>query len=303
MTSQKQTQANRRNAKKSTGPRTGEGKDIAKLNAMQHGILSNHVFVHGHDDTEYTDFAALRDTFFEEMQPVGVIETLLVDRLFATHWRMKRLHIAETGMIEKQTSSAFVHRILSVIEENSLSRQDVERGFFRRLRTSIGCSQLADGWKAVAEHIKEHGLPLPPGMTRGLDEELGGRSGYWKAEAVSVSSYAFENREQKPMDEEEEREVLQWALQFAEELEDFFRGTSQVLEWDEETMRKADLHSKMIPPLDQLDKLQRYDAHLQRLFMQTLHELQRVQAARCGGPAPLPAALDVTLNSENGFVS
>ena len=71
-----------------------------------------------------------------------------------------------------------------------------------------------------------------------------------------------------------------------------------MLEWDEKDVQNADLQSKMIPPLEELEKLQRYDAHLQRVMMQTLHELQRVQSVRLGMPTPLAAALDVTLNSE-----
>jgi hypothetical protein len=38
MTSEKQIQANRRNARKSTGPKTPEGKDAVRLNANKHGL-------------------------------------------------------------------------------------------------------------------------------------------------------------------------------------------------------------------------------------------------------------------------
>jgi hypothetical protein len=52
---------------------------------------------------------------------------------------------------------------------------------------------------------------------------------------------------------------------------------------------------RMLPDGAALDKVLRYETHVSRQLLQTLHELQRLQAARAGQPAPLPAALDVTV--------
>jgi hypothetical protein len=40
MTSEKQTQANQRNARKSTGPKTSEGKAVTRYNATKHDLLA-----------------------------------------------------------------------------------------------------------------------------------------------------------------------------------------------------------------------------------------------------------------------
>jgi hypothetical protein len=50
MTSEKKAEANRRNALKSTGPKTPEGKDAVRLNALKHGLLSQEILLPGEDE-------------------------------------------------------------------------------------------------------------------------------------------------------------------------------------------------------------------------------------------------------------
>lgn len=302
MTSKKQIAANRKNAKKG-GVKSDEGKQVSKMNAYRHGILSRHLyFSTGDDDLSHEDFLNLQIEFYESMQPVGIIEQQLVDRLFATFWRMQRLYIAETGYIRLQLESQYMQHSIDQMEENAKAKRERVDGFFQRMRTSHGCLQLADGWQAVLETIKEKGLPLGKGMTKALDEELGGHAGFHKAECVSICNHAVQNKENDPMDAEEEKRITGWAIQYAEDMLDFFRSAASLHEIDEREMQSARKQSLMIPPMADLEKMQRYDAHLQRVMMQTLHELQRVQSKRLGHPAPLAAAVDVTLDSENGFV-
>ncbi len=303
MTSPKKIITNRENAQKSTGPKTPEGKEVSKMNALQHGILTSHLFIPtSADPTDSKGFAAFLELFFEEMQPEGILETLLVDRLFATFWRLRRLHIAETGFIRKQVDPHSMQQALEKIEEHGNARKDVENGFFRRMRTSHGCSLLADHWGVIAKTVQERGLPLPEGMAYAVDWELGGRSGFHKAESFSNFNYIVLNKGgNKPLSADDEKKFNEYALECAKDLYGLFRSVAEVLELDEEHVQKADLQSKMLPPLSDLERLQRYDAHLQKTFLQTLHELQRIQAVRLGRPAPPSAALDVTLNSDGGF--
>jgi hypothetical protein len=304
MTSKKQIQANRKNAKKG-GVKSKKGKEIAKMNALKHGILSNHLYVsNGTRLTDFKEFDTFRECFFEELQPVGVVETLLVDRLFATFWRLKRLHIAETGFIEKQLATHFIQFVFDKMEQHGSARTQEENSFFQLIRTRAGCDHVATFWKAVLETLKEKGgLPVSETMEENIYRELGGSSGYFKTQGFCTFNRAVRQKGMEPLSEEEEKGMNEWALSTAMEQHSLFAGLSEVLEWDEEDERKASEKAKMIPPIQELEKIQRYDAHLQRVMFQTLHELQRVQSQRLGRPAPLAAALDVTLNSENGFVS
>ena len=74
MASRKQIQANRQNALKSTGPKTPEGKDTARLNATKHGLLSQEVLP-GEDEEARKELA---ERLRAELQPVGEMESLLV---------------------------------------------------------------------------------------------------------------------------------------------------------------------------------------------------------------------------------
>ena len=76
MTSQRQIEANRRNAVNSTGPRTTRGKAVVALNAVQHGLLSRQAVIQGESEAELVD---LGKRLRSQLAPVGELELLLAD--------------------------------------------------------------------------------------------------------------------------------------------------------------------------------------------------------------------------------
>ena len=95
MTSEGKAEANRRNALKSTGPKTPEGKAAVRLNALRHGLLSREVLLPGEDGEALGE---LGERLGAELQPVGELENLLVDRVAAAVWRLRRLGRVEAGI-------------------------------------------------------------------------------------------------------------------------------------------------------------------------------------------------------------
>lgn len=96
MATPKQIAANRRNAKKSTGPKTGQGKATSSRNAMKHGILGTDM-AHGGEDP--AAFDALVEALREDLEPVGALEHGLVDQIAIAFWRNKRLAKAERDVL------------------------------------------------------------------------------------------------------------------------------------------------------------------------------------------------------------
>ena len=92
----RQSEANRRNALRSTGPRTAAGKAVVRDNALKHGFLSRHLIIEG-ESAE--DFQQLLDELMAEYRPVGVVETGLVEQVAICLWRKARFVRAEAAMV------------------------------------------------------------------------------------------------------------------------------------------------------------------------------------------------------------
>jgi len=94
--SQKQLEANRQNAKLG-GVKTEAGKAISKFNAIKHGLLSKEVLLDGEDEKTLIDVGKkLR----AELEPQTELELVLVDRITANVWRLRRVMQIEREMMD-----------------------------------------------------------------------------------------------------------------------------------------------------------------------------------------------------------
>ena len=125
MTSAKQVEANRQNAMKSTGPRTAAGKSVARMNAVSHGLRAEHILIPGEDENE---FGQLKEQFFEQFQPEGVLEEQLVDEILAGFWRKRRLVRVEAGLFTRQMFDDHQHSWLwAEIEDDEDEEADLTK--------------------------------------------------------------------------------------------------------------------------------------------------------------------------------
>jgi hypothetical protein len=91
---EKQFEANRQNAQKSTGPRTPEGRAAVRLNGVKHGLNAETIVLKGESEA---DFTAMLESFEAEHDPATPTEEALVVQLALANWRLRRLYHQEAG--------------------------------------------------------------------------------------------------------------------------------------------------------------------------------------------------------------
>jgi len=99
-TSLAKTKANRRNAKKSTGPKD---TSLTRLNAMKHGILSKELVLDGESKKE---LERLGKSMRLELVPEGEMELLLVDRIITSTWRLRRAIQIERAFLQSEYNNS-----------------------------------------------------------------------------------------------------------------------------------------------------------------------------------------------------
>ncbi len=106
MSTEAQILANRRNAQKSTGPRTSQGKAAVSQNAVKHGLLARHDVITSESQAE---FDLYREQLIAELTPVSPMESMLAERIVTLSWRLKRVSKIQNQAIdalnERNTSS------------------------------------------------------------------------------------------------------------------------------------------------------------------------------------------------------
>ena len=116
MTSFRQWQANRNNARKSTGPITEEGKKTSRCNAVRHGLTAETV-IGALEDAE--DYRAFEATVIADYDAQSAVERELVLRLASLLWRLRRATAVETGLFEIQANGSGGFQSISRVDPTS----------------------------------------------------------------------------------------------------------------------------------------------------------------------------------------
>ena len=103
MATQKQIDANRINAQKSTGPTSPEGKAVSKRNRLTHGLRAEEHVLPGEDPAEFQAFV---DAWVEDWKPTTMARLELVEEAATAAWRRKRCRRVETARLSKRVRVA-----------------------------------------------------------------------------------------------------------------------------------------------------------------------------------------------------
>ena len=93
--SNRQMRANQANAQKSTGPRTEEGKQAARLNGLRHGLTGQ---VSVMTDDNRRELNAFCDPIIARLRPDGPLELALAHLVAQSYWRLNRIQSIEDGI-------------------------------------------------------------------------------------------------------------------------------------------------------------------------------------------------------------
>jgi len=167
MVSTKKLEANRNNSKKSTGPRTDEGKEKSKLNALIHGLRAETMDVLPHEDPEA--YRARVDAYLADFRPRLSVEADLVLQAADLSWKLERARRYErlslSGRVEEAMGKASrarrdrfedaLQKLLPIAEEVK-ERRRLPRESAAWLRDQVeasaeGCQRLLAIWRELRD--------------------------------------------------------------------------------------------------------------------------------------------------------
>ena len=312
--SERKILANRRNALRSTGPKTERGKRTISRNAIKHGFLAREVVITAGDGEESVEeFHALVESLGNTYLPVGVVEETLVQTIATTLWRKARVIRAENGEIRKQLDTLRVDRALRNSDgvNLTLAVSNQELGFFSR-QNPADKIPLMEQWAAMQGHqttLRGHRSGL--GYLRALlenakaeiasDGYLSERTrgtivcefGFWDyvfALQCSRAGPPADKKEDRPSEkvvdpQTEQRADIGALIEDRLETLSVFKGYA--LE-RENLAVDAEARSFSLPAAEATDRLLRYEAHLDRQLYRAMDELERLQRQRRGENVPPP---------------
>jgi hypothetical protein len=245
------------------------GYEAVRFNAMRHGILSR-LAVLAHED--HAEFADLLAALIEEHRPAGMTERHLIEELAATIWRKRRVLLAEGAAINRGLRSVAHSQHDSPIPaaapfERGLSK---EGGDLPDLLTMTPAE--------IAESQRQAAADLAATRKAAAILRKGGPNAYNRARRVLLA-------DSRDMFDEHVAEEEHPAT--AEGLAEFIRDTLDPLCY------RLEREYRLTPAIQaqtlgeglqahRLEKLNRYETHLDRKFERTLAMLLKLKELRGG---------------------
>lgn len=304
MTSPKQIEANRRNAVFSTGPRSPSGRTAVSQNAVRHGLRAQRVVIEGESQAE---FDAFRNRLIAQQAPSDPLEMLLVDRIAAGFWRLRRTGQIESQMFDEMRQSLYGEakqaqtaasdpRFDDILPEDfpSSFRDDDGQGMDLNL-PSPGGPDLFAAIAAMKDRYR-YNQRLYEGLSQweqSLHAVAEIPSGRYSIPALRQYLQALSERlARTPGVPEKSLADCEKAIKLSRHVE------TSIERRRTPTLGKTLCRDFKGP--DCLGKFMRYESQVERGLFRTLHDLQRLQAKRCNQPVSPPVMVDVDLSGAPG---
>ncbi len=258
-----------------TGKTKPKGYQVSRFNALRHGLLSRHTILPWEDESEY---GALLDALVAEHRPSGPTEEHLVEELAGVMWRKRRLRLAEGAVIRQglnRTTDSYrntAQAACSHLEETEPSDDPDDP-----TKEAI-CSTLEGNSRDMTD------LEEDEAMTAKALKLLhaGKRDAYQKAlKALRDDTREWWEETLAEGDEEDKSSYtpdVEGLLLFLEsELQPWFEESRTEIE--RRPLIQAQAFGEAVDP-DRLERLARYEVHLDRKLERTLAMLLKLQDMR-----------------------
>jgi hypothetical protein len=278
-------------ARRATGPRTKQGKERSKHNALKHRIFAKVVL----NGEPRKDFDSLLNGFRSDLRPVGQLEEFLVDKLALLVWRYRRLLIAEQAEIQRGTEYLWWDELLRRNQEATVflkgqNESKVVPGLILGKQNSHILGMCVEYLQTLKRFIE----------WRGFDQEndfrilrsVYGDSALAASTYCSVPTYYAECLLDSRLTEQERLKKgcptpEECKANFLEELEKQIKrleGNAEKIATVTDPKEQLEATCRNVPEGPKLDRLLRYEASLERSFDRTLSQLERLQRMRLGQP-------------------
>ncbi len=315
-------EANRRNARRSTGPRTARGKANSRRNALKHGFLAKELLIAGGEGKESSaEFAQLLQGLTDYFQPEGLPEELLVEQIAAAYWRLRRLHQHEVGEIRRRLDDA-----PTAVTNEKLQRlkQCQSTLALQRALNTLGSDvPLLRGMAPVElEGIRQEFLTSTQGidfllqLLAGAREEIA-TTGTASADLLRQlylyfgcvesglarycdlrSDQACKPHHSLPAGEDISLSSATSQTEMLARIDTEKNGLllrRAAVATMEESARVARVNSYRLPDPAALERIVHYESHLQRQLSRAYAHLERLQRLRAGEDLPLPLSARLEL--------
>jgi hypothetical protein len=147
--SEKQHQANRQNAQKSSGPKTPEGKTAIRFNALTYGLRTYATILPDEDAAEYSQ---LWDELEADWQPQSRTERCYLETMVTSQWLLKRIAGSEKWIYMHITNCEVQFKMLAYVMKQ---RAQLERSF----RTAIADMKQSQEERPSPQPQPAHPVP------------------------------------------------------------------------------------------------------------------------------------------------
>ena len=302
-TSLAMVEANRKNAQLSTGPRTEKGKVAVKWNAVKHGLLAKEVVIRTGDGEESkSEFKNLLTALTESLQPEGVLEEMLVEKIAVCYWRLMRVVRCEVGEIRGALDTHIfdqamrrLEKVNNILEWPSLTNTGCDK---QLMMSTAGIERLLKIIEGLRYDIEEHGTLCENAekeMIRVFGRENGGFGQHlsffnWLASEKGQEGAKSQSEEEALPDPQKCRQII---LELIEEKESALRDALDIMAEQEDLNTQSAMAKLCLPDGETYDRILRYETAIERQMYRAMNQLERLQRQRRGEFTPPPVNVEI----------